>query len=48
LATFSAVMPMGVYAVGMRSMSSPEALGLLPVMGTMDIDSTPPAMTMSL
>ena len=32
----------------MRSMSSPEALGLKPVMGTMDMLSMPPAMTMSL
>ena len=31
-----------------RFMASGEALSLLPVIGTMDIDSTPPATTMSL
>ncbi len=47
LATFSAVMPIGVYASGIRSMASGDMLGLLPVMGTSDMDSTPPAMAMS-
>ena len=47
LATFSAVMPIGVYTVGIFSMASPEAEILLPIIGTMLIDSAPPATTMS-
>jgi hypothetical protein len=35
-------MPIGTYALGKRSITSAETLILLPVIGTMLIDSTPP------
>ena len=40
-------MPIGVYTVGKCAIASGEADSLLPVIGTMVIDSTPPATTMS-
>src|SRR6185503_13191523 len=48
LATFSAVMPIGVLAPGSLSISSGDADRWKPVIGTIVIDSTPPAITTSL
>ncbi len=48
LATFSAVIPIGVLAPGSLAISSGDADRWKPVIGTMVIDSTPPASTTSL
>src|SRR6185437_9958708 len=47
VATFSAVVPMGVYTEAARRIASGESEGLFPLIGTIVIDSTPPAITTS-